>query len=121
MGRLLLNMTRGKVLVNALLPRGDGFEKLPSICPPRCHSNGQPFRSFMPAIKKVNKMIADSISALEAGGRVAFVNCGRAFYGMGGNVSSEVRLDLMPDRLHPNAAGMRLLALCFSAALDKLA
>ena len=65
MARLLLTATRGKLLLNALLPRGDGQEAAAKLCPPRCNRAGQPFTSFAPAVHKVNALIAAALPRLE--------------------------------------------------------
>ena len=129
--RLLLERTRGKLLVNALLPRGDGRSLLPALCPPRCAKGGKPFKSFMPAVRKVNALLAASTASLarEFPGRVGYVDCGGPFLvsgaqaggGGGGEVEEEeVPIELMPDRLHPNAMGHRLMAKCLGNALRRL-
>lgn len=172
----LLNVTRGKVLVNTLFPRGDGAHRLPALCPPRCNPRtGKPFRSFRPAVEKVNALINKSVPGIAKayGGRARVINCAKLFdpeektappppplarvnaVGAVGAVggaalgllkdpttllrasekavekteellvsrtaeakpSDDVRLDLMPDRLHPNADGYRLWAGCVEDAL----
>ena len=77
----LLGRTAGKLLINALLPRGDGKETLPTLCPPRCNGEGKPFASFMPAVVKVNALLEKATDELakQWPGRVAFVDCGTAF------------------------------------------
>lgn len=119
--RWLLQSTAARLLVNALLPRGDGHDVLPALCPPRCAKGGKPFTSFMPPINKVNAQLEDSVARLdkEFPGRVGFVNCG-SFFDRWSTDGEEVPLELMPDRLHPNAAGHRLMAPCLSGALAKL-
>lgn len=118
--RWLLESTAARLLVNALLPRGDGRDVLPTLCPPRCAKGGKSFTSFMPPIRKVNSELEESVARLdkEFPGRVGFVNCGAPFERP--TDGEEVPLELMPDRLHPNAAGHRLMALCLSDALAKL-
>jgi len=118
--RWLLQSTAARLLVNALLPRGDGRDVLPTLCPPRCAKGGKPFTSFMPPIHKVNAQLEESVARLdkEFPGRVGFVDCGGPFDRP--TDGEEVPLALMPDRLHPNAAGHRLMALCLSDALAKL-
>merc|ERR1712080_234585 len=80
----LLNETRGKLLVVALLPRGD-VKKLRQLCPPRCTNSGRPFKSFMPAIAKVNNIVAESLSGLRGHERAAFVDCGAPFLSVDDN------------------------------------
>ena len=74
----------------------------------------------MPPINKVNGLLAESVKKLEKSfpGRVAYVNCGAPFDQSNG--TEEVPLALMPDRLHPNAAGHRLMADCLGDAMAKL-
>ena len=54
------------------------------------------------------------------------MDCGAPFvnhlYGQAGSDMGheEVNLELMPDRLHPNAQGQRLMAHCIGDALRKL-
>ena len=163
----LLNETRGKLLVNALLPRGDGAHVLHKLCPPRCAKNGKPFHSFGPAIERVNRLVNASVLRLAAQfrARVRFVDCGKPFTAesgahsrahstrglgkgrgggglagvgerlvddlargavdlehtiSGGGKAEEVQLELMPDRVHPNAAGHRLWAECLEQNLAGL-
>ena len=187
----LLNLTKGRILVNALLPRGDGQRRLPALCPPSCAKNGKPLRSFRPLIERVNALLNLSMGRLAARnpGRVSYVDCGKlfdpsgmhraaastdqnggsggggldglglisggaravgdvvsgvvthptavlakteqAFIGAGERVigvaeeylnrggSDDVRLELMPDRLHPNADGQRLWAGCIEQAIGE--
>ncbi len=78
----VLNQTRGRVLVNAVLPRGDGVRALARICPPHCNVNGQPHKSFMPAVDKVNDLVAAAIGRLGRSNpppRARFVDCGSSF------------------------------------------
>ena len=121
--RSLLTLTRGKLLVNGLLPRGDGPIILPTLCPQRCNHAGQPYSSFGPPVRKVNAFLAASMPRLEQDfpGRVAYVDCGAPFVrGPRGVGDEEVVVDLMPDRLHPNAQGGRLMAHCIGDALKLL-
>lgn len=170
--RRLLNGTRGRLLVNMLLPRGDGMRVLSHICPPRCAKDGAPFSSFRPLIDRTNELLERSMPALATAfpERVRLIDCSQPFFNpryassvegakadaqersgddaedahtgalrglvsgtasslaswsRGGLVSravnwsrsrsadnEEVRLDYMPDRLHPNAAGSRVWAGC---------
>lgn len=117
----LLRNTRGKVLVNALFPRGDGKYILRHLCPPRCNRKGLPFDSFLPAVESVNRLTAASVEklAVEFPGRVKFVDCGEPYTSPPGD-KEEVKLSLMPDRLHPSADGQRLWAECLQPALLQL-
>jgi len=126
--RHILNGTKAKLLVNALLPRGDKRKKGPL--------RGQ---GFMADLKLVNKGVNASIErnggagpslAREFPGRVIrYVDCGGPFLNAEyrSKVTDEsaaapeiVDRALMPDRLHPNAAGHRLWASCLEAALCKM-
>mmetsp|Transcript_3618 Transcript_3618/g.4103 ORF Transcript_3618/g.4103 Transcript_3618/m.4103 type:complete len:361 (+) Transcript_3618:1-1083(+) len=105
----ILKSTKGRLVLVQLLPRGDS-QRLPRLCPPRCDSDGNPFESYMPAVKKVNDAIQNEAPKLskQYGNRLSVVNCGSDF------LSSALVVDdaLMPDRLHPNADGHRILAKC---------
>eukprot|EP00746_Dinoflagellata_sp_MGD_P150107 gnl/MRDRNA2_/MRDRNA2_82039_c0_seq1.p1 gnl/MRDRNA2_/MRDRNA2_82039_c0~~gnl/MRDRNA2_/MRDRNA2_82039_c0_seq1.p1 ORF type:complete len:313 (-),score=43.68 gnl/MRDRNA2_/MRDRNA2_82039_c0_seq1:67-1005(-) len=125
--RRLLEKAKGKLLLNALLPRGDGTPDLRQSCPgPSCDvdPNGLPLNSFNEKIDFVNKKLASSAQALaqEFPGRVGFIDCGGTFRTdpKDSSEQNEVRVDLMPDRLHPNAEGHQLMAKCLQGALEKL-
>lgn len=147
----LLNSTRGSLLVNALLPRGDKRK--------RGRGKG---RHFLSEIAAVNQALLNGSarSSLEAAfpRRVHVVDCGAPFLapgvamaGAGGAADSSsssnaaspsavapsshgatgvgpagaaavelVQRTLMPDRLHPNAAGHRLWAACLEGALGRM-
>lgn len=120
--KYLLSNTRGKLVLVQLLPRGDA-QRLARLCPPRCNSHGDPFESFMPAVNKVNSAVERDARELSKrhGGRLKFVDCGRSFRVPSTVVTgdaAEVNETLMPDRLHPNAAGHRILAECILDCLD---
>ena len=121
----LLEETQGRVILQLLLPRGDSF-RLPALCPPRCASasdsennnKNKPYASFMPAVAKVNQavllQVKPELQKLHPG-RLSVVDCSEPFvadakYIRGGD--DEVKKNLMPDLLHPNAAGHELLATC---------
>lgn len=112
----VLKHTKGRLVLFELLPRGDAkFKFLPDICPPRCDKHGKPFSSFGPAVDKVNRALREATPKLSEkyGGRMSLVDCGESFVPKdGGGPGREVREDLMPDLLHPNAEGHRLLADC---------
>jgi lysophospholipase L1-like esterase len=108
-----------------LLPRGDGKTWLPNICPPRCDRDGKPFRSFRAAIKKVNELALEGVAALndnykdkKGNSRIKVVECGAGFLNMDENDELEVKKELMPDLLHPNLEGHKLLAKCIREAID---
>ena len=110
----LLKNTKGKLLLMQLLPRGDS-ERVARLCPPRCDSQGKPFKSFMPAIKKVNNAINNDVPELlkqYGAHRLSVLNCGSEFLQEGAGSSKLVDSGLMPDRLHPNDMGHRILAKC---------
>ena len=102
-----------RLLVLGLLPRGDGSRILKRLCPPRCDKQGAPYSSFMPAVSKVNSDVQTAISELNDK-RVVYADCGAAFL----DAAGEVRERLMPDRLHPNAEGLGLLADCIRSTLS---
>jgi len=123
LARRLLSTSHCKLLVVGLLPRGDGHQLLPSLCPPRCTKDGRPFRSFLPAVNRVNSHVLLAIQNLLSRypSRVAFRDCGAPFRAAAGSPgSTEVNLSLMPDALHPNAAGYHALTSCVRAGLEEL-
>ena len=67
----------------------------------------------MPAVAKVNNDVQKAISDLHDQ-RVVFADCGAVFL----DAAGEVRERLMPDRLHPNAEGLGLLADCIRSTLS---
>lgn len=108
----ILSNSQGYLLLLQNLPRGDSF-RLPLICPPRCNSAGKPFLSFLPAIEELNQAVEVGVQELgERHGtrRLSLLDCGRSFVSKDG---SDVNKNLMPDLLHPNAAGHKLLGECF--------
>ena len=56
--------------------------------------------------------------------RVTYLDCGALFSARAANpgaeAEAEVNLTLMPDGLHPNSAGYRLLLACFERGLASL-
>lgn len=115
----ILANTKGSLLLLQNLPRGDTF-RLERICPPRCNDIGEPFRSFLPAIEQLNKaMDGEGLGLAEKYGsdRFLLVDCGLPFRAEG----DEVIKSLMPDLLHPNAAGHRILGHCIVNHANKLA
>ena len=102
-----------KLLVLGLLPRGDGSRILKRLCPPRCDKQGAPYSSFMPAVAKVNSDVQKAINERNDP-RLTYADCGAAFL----DAAGAVRERLMPDRLHPNAEGLGLLADCIRSTLS---
>ena len=108
----ILSNTSGSLMLLQNLPRGDAF-RLTRICPPACNSDGTPFASFLPAIEKLNKAVEDGSRQLKetfGSSRLSLLDCGLSFYLHGS--ASEVNESLMPDLLHPNADGHRILGKC---------
>jgi lysophospholipase L1-like esterase len=116
----VLANTKGYLLLLKVLPRGDGGLRLPPLCPPRCSpSDGKPFTSFIPAVEKVNAAIADGLGSLgerHGPNRIGLIDCGSVFLA-DGDEATEVDSSLMPDLLHPNGAGHRLLGDCILKGL----
>ena len=128
----LLNGTRGRLLINAVLPRGDRRKK-----------GRRKGRSYLADVASVNAALSRTVAATLARAypaRVRYVDCGAPFYAsdalrrsaftavsgpgrdlgvtpFGGERVDLVRRELMPDRLHPNAAGHLLWGRCLVAAL----
>ena len=110
----ILSHTKGQLLLLKVLPRGD-TQRLANICPPRCNAEGKPFSSFDPAVTELNKNVEAGIMELEerhGSQRITLLDCGESFRGAAGS-DNEVEPSLMPDLLHPNAAGHRILGRCF--------
>ncbi|KAJ1448356.1 SGNH hydrolase-type esterase domain-containing protein [Pelagophyceae sp. CCMP2097] len=108
----LLRGTAARIVLQNTLPRGD--KKPNRICPPRCDKHGQPLASWLPSVEALNSRVAALVEGLEPPlrARVELVDCGARF---AGGVEGDVRTDLMPDSLHPNAQGHRILAECLLA------
>jgi lysophospholipase L1-like esterase len=127
----LLNTTRARLLVNAILPRGDKHKK-----------GKRKGRSFVSEVLAVNERLSTSLD--QALGRAypmraRVVDCGAPYYTEGFSVEAAlkahaagvargrpptrsdreeiVRRELMPDRLHPNAQGHLLWGHCLLTAL----
>jgi len=122
------------VMVFNLLPRGDGRNILPTLCPPRCDDmeTETPYSSFLPAINKVNDEVAKGINIMKAmvmnTGRVEMIDCGKEFLNPDfdpkndatNNDDYEVKTELMPDLLHPNARGHQILAKCIQDYVKRI-
>jgi hypothetical protein len=68
----------------------------------------------MPAVDKVNAAIADGLGSLgerHGPNRIGLIDCGSVFL-TENDEATEVDANLMPDLLHPNRAGHRLLGDC---------
>uniref|UniRef100_A0A7S0YCR7 SGNH hydrolase-type esterase domain-containing protein n=1 Tax=Pseudo-nitzschia delicatissima TaxID=44447 RepID=A0A7S0YCR7_9STRA len=113
-----------RVMLFNVLPRGDGPKVLKKLCPPRCSDDEKqiPYSSFMPAVDNTNVAVAKGIQELSKTypGRIKQVDCEEGFLNenfgkektnkKGDNY--EVKKELMPDLLHPNAKGHEKLANC---------
>lgn len=113
--REVLSRTKGRVVLLAVLPRGDTPAPL---CPPRCDGDGKQFATYLPMIDDVNRVVEEASVGLKAStdGRLRFMRCGDHF--LGRRAGEVVRLDRMPDRLHPNAAGHELMARCMLDCIE---
>lgn len=110
------------VMLFNVLARGDGPKVLPTLCPPRCSDDQDliHFTSFMPAIRKTNEAVVRGIEELSKvhPGRVKLVDCNAGFLNenydknLSDGENFEVKKELMPDLLHPNALGHEKLANC---------
>jgi lysophospholipase L1-like esterase len=127
------------VMLFQVLPRGDAYTNLPKLCPPRCSDDETktPYSSFLPAIDKVNMAVAKGIETLieTYSDRIKLVDCGSEFVNeeyddeqdqdtqhvkRGNNKNYEVKKELMPDLLHPNAMGHRHLANCIRDYINQI-
>jgi lysophospholipase L1-like esterase len=118
----LLEHTEGSMLLLKLLPRGANTR----LAAPKEKSS---LLSFMPDISLVNQKLdeyRETLPVSEKDGarnprdRVKVVDCGQPFMNQDNNSkdSEEVMEALMPDRLHPNAEGHRILAQCILSGLE---
>ena len=114
---------KGQILLLHVLPRGDGPTWLRDMCPPLCDANGKSLTSFLPAIAKVNAAVQqgiqkryDATPVLKS--QLFMLDCGDAFL-QTIPAGEQVDSTLMPDRLHPNAAGHKLLAECIEAWIQE--
>ena len=117
----LLEETKGRVVLQLLLPRGDNF-RTASICPPRCADADlkTPYASFQPAVDQVNVAVRRQKAELQRlhPGRFDVVDCNAPFMDESSG-GQGIRVDLMPDKLHPNAAGHELMATCLLDCLQE--
>jgi cephalosporin-C deacetylase len=93
--KLRTKLPKTKILLLAIFPRGD-----------------DPNNPNRRVNEKVNKLIA----RLDDGSMVQYLDIGSGFLGSNGGV----RRDLMPDGLHPNAAGYRLWGEAVEPAMAKV-
>lgn len=117
--RALLSRTQGRLLVQMLLPRGEGPKHRAWRLK---HPSGafMQMASLMPAVTRCNSLLAAGVDRELASafpGRVRRVDCGRLF--ATAIPGREVSPTLMPDDLHPNVEGSRLLANCVRDALAR--
>ena len=116
--RYLLTRTKARVLVHAMLPRGES----PKSRAARLNrsSSSTPPPSMIPAIDYVNARVARFVYKLGHvfPGRARSIDCGHIFgLAVASSGAPEVNMDLMPDALHPNLEGSRRLADCVRQAL----
>jgi lysophospholipase L1-like esterase len=67
-------------------------------------------------LRRTNDAINAQLPTLADGKKVVFLDVNQAFLGEGGTLSK----DIMPDLLHPNAAGYAIWAKAMAPALDRL-
>lgn len=124
----VLSASRSALLaINTLLPRADGqlkprvLQRVARLCPPRCEPDGTPLRSFEPLVTEVNAglpALVQRLRALHPGRVIRLVNCSSELLLLGGPKQSagdrgvSVNISLMPDLLHPNAAGFERILAC---------
>ena len=137
--------TPAAMLFSELLPRKDDFRAV-KMCPPRCKNVEKlvPYKSFMPAINKVNSALPDLLDGLREDFKnshiillsanndaskvgankqnnkanhsyTRVINCGEEMFAFDDINESDV---YMPDRLHPNAEGYKLWSRCLKKGLD---
>lgn len=115
----ILNSVKGRLVLLHVLPRGDGDLVLPRLCPPRCTSSGDPFKTFAPFVDELNEYIGKGMESFKAkygSDRVRWVDCGPNF--ADSKREGLVDASLMPDLLHPNAAGHSILADCILGEME---
>ena len=127
--RTLLQRTRGRLLVHAILPRDEG----PGMRALRLKRKQPTPFSWMPHVHRTNALVAagvDTDLALRFPGRVRTADCGAIFRPREHQSSRneragphpplvEVNQTLMPDEVHPSIEGSRLLAECVRRALRR--
>ena len=136
--RMLLNSSRARVLIHGLLPRGDAAKRGGALA--AAMGVRRPLCSFGPYVAQVNHALNVSVAAggtlaREFGERGHYVDCGSVFAPSMAHFSIEsgapaeicskgravgdVRSDLMPDLVHPNAAGHEAWAGCLMPAINR--
>ena len=119
----ILQRTRARVLVNALLPRGLNPTKVAAAKGQHKHV------SLMPKVRGVNALLNQSIQSLRSdyGSRLgALLDCGSGFLSgasqeeVSSGRANDVRLKLMPDGLHPNLVGQTQWAQCVLRGMRQL-
>ncbi len=139
--------TLAALLFSELLPRKDDFRAV-KMCPPRCKNveKLEPYQSFMPAIKKVNRALPNMLDGwrqdfqnsriilLSANTETSevgeieihdntrhvytpVITCGKEMFSFNDLNEFDV---YMPDRLHPNAKGYQLWSRCLKRGLDAI-
>jgi hypothetical protein len=139
--------TPAALLFSELLPRKDDFRAV-KMCPPRCKNveKLEPYQSFMPAIKKVNRALPNMLDGwrqdfqnsriilLSANTETSevgeieihdntrhvytpVITCGKEMFSFNDLNEFDV---YMPDRLHPNAKGYQLWSRCLKRGLDAI-
>jgi hypothetical protein len=139
--------TPSVLLFSELLPRKDDFRAV-KMCPPRCKNveKLEPYSSFMPAIRKVNRALPNLLDGLredfqnsriillsantdtsEVGDTeqnnntshsyTPVITCGKEMFAYNDVNEFDV---YMPDRLHPNAKGYELWSRCLKKGLDAI-
>ena len=116
----LMEAPRARLLVNALHPRGDR-KTLKLLCPDLCGEDGRPLPSFDTPIRRINALVKVAIANLAVGfpGRVRYCDCGGVFRNNDSRINGIVRRELMPDFVHPSAAGQLAWAECMAASLSE--
>jgi len=115
----LVANTRGNIVYLEVLPRDD-THNLQALCPPRCDKEGQAFRSFLPAIDKVNELVRQKMGdSSTLSKRVWSVPCGDKFLIQQEDGKKAINDSLFSDRLHPNVEGHQILAHCIQSVVQQ--
>lgn len=131
--------TPAAILFSELLPRKDDHRAV-KMCPPRCANttNLTPYKSFMPAIEKVNKAMPSILRRWrddypnskiillssqsngnnnEDANTLDTIRCGQDMFAFDNDDEFDA---YMPDRLHPNAKGYDIWARCIKRGLEDI-